>query len=322
MHRILSDVILCKLRPVCQPTGSSLLIRLPDKQTNLADRKTGKELGHPSFPAFLPSKFIPSSAGQPTASAWKDEIALACGTGRRPRCAMRHLCLLLISVSLAARAGAGPVPKDEWGHRPGPRGFTTVMIDAGHGGKDSGAVSATTGQREKDAALDVARRVAGKLAGNFRVKLLRNRDQFIDLDERVKMATAGADVLVSIHFNSGPAALVGPETFFWRVDSHGLAVRLQQALRAAVPGPTNSRGLVRRRIRLTRNPAIPCVLVECGYLSSATEARRIAEPAYRDRLAGAIADALRQQAARGDDGTGPLPKPLHEPPSRPTDARE
>ncbi|MCE9612240.1 MAG: N-acetylmuramoyl-L-alanine amidase [Chthoniobacter sp.] len=235
---------------------------------------------------------------------------------------MRFLCVSLIFVSLAARAGAVAVTKDEWGHRPGPRGFTTVMIDAGHGGKDSGAVSATTGQREKDAALDVARRVAAKLGRDFRVKLLRGSDQFIDLDDRVNIATAGADVLVSIHFNSGPSSLVGPETFYWRVDSHGLAVRLQEALRAAVPRPHNSRGLVRRRIRLTRNPDIPCVLVECGYLSNATEARRIAEPAYRDRLAGAIAEALRRQAARGDEGTGPLPPPLNQPPSRPTDARE
>lgn len=235
---------------------------------------------------------------------------------------MRFFCIFLVSLALAARSGAAAVTKDEWGHRPGPRGFTTVMIDAGHGGKDSGAVSATTGQREKDAALDVARRVAAKLGRDFRVKLLRGSDQFIDLDDRVNIATAGADVLVSIHFNSGRSSLVGPETFYWRVDSHGLAVRLQQALRASIPGPHNSRGLVRRRVRLTRNPDIPCVLVECGYLSNATEARRIAEPAYRDRLAGAIADALRRQAARGDEGTGPLPRPLNQPPSRPTDAPE
>lgn len=218
--------------------------------------------------------------------------------------------------------GGGALPKDEWGHRPGPRGFSTVMIDAGHGGKDPGAVSRVTGQREKDAALDVARRVASKLGGQFRVKLMRSDDRFVDLDERVDIASAQADVLVSIHFNSGPGALVGPETYFWRVDSHGLATRLQAALRAAVPGNHNSRGLVRRRLRLTRNPDIACVLVECGYLSNTNEARRIADPAYRDRLADAIASALREQAARGDEGTGPLPPPLSEPPSRPTDKRE
>ena len=67
---------------------------------------------------------------------------------------------------------------------------------------------------------------------------------------------------------------------------------------------------------------IPCVLVECGYLSNAAEAHRIADPGYRQALADAIADAIKEQSAHGDAGMGPLPPPLNAPPSRPTDARE
>ena len=89
-----------------------------------------------------------------------------------------------------------------------------------------------------------------------------------------------------------------------------------------VPSEQNSGGLVRRRIRLTRNPQIPCVLVECGYMSHAAESRLIADPGYRQRLARAVAKGIRDQAASGDAGMGPLPRPINAPLSRPTDASE
>ena len=212
---------------------------------------------------------------------------------------------------------------DYWGHRPGPQGFTTVIIDAGHGGKDSGAGSRSTGQKEKDLNLDMAKRIRAELAGSFTAVLMRSDDTFVELDERVARANQHGDaILVSMHFNSGPKALCGPETYYWRVDSHGLAVRLQRAMAQVSPGKSANRGLVRRRLRLTRNPQIPCVLMEGGYLSNPAEARLIASPAFRQRLAAAIAAAIRTQTAIGDAGTGPLPPPLTSPPSRASDRRE
>jgi N-acetylmuramoyl-L-alanine amidase len=232
---------------------------------------------------------------------------------------MRYL--FLCSILLASCAAPGG--RDEWGHRPGPKGFKTVILDAGHGGKDPGAISRHTGQEEKDLTLDMARRIRSELGGSFRTILMRHDDEFIDLDDRVARANRHGDaVLVSIHFNSGPSHVRGPETYYWRVDSHGLAVRLQRGMTAASPAEQGNRSLVRRRLRLTRNPEIPCVLIECGYLSHPVESRLIADPAYRQKLAAAIAQAIRTQAAIGDAGTGPLPRPLYEPPSRPTDARE
>jgi N-acetylmuramoyl-L-alanine amidase len=233
-----------------------------------------------------------------------------------------HLLLTFaLAALLASCAGPGfSSGRDEWGHRPGPKGFRTVILDAGHGGQDPGAVSRHTGQREKDLNLDMARRVRAELGRDFRVILMRDDDRFIDLDERVRRANRRGDaVLVSIHFNSGGSHMRGPETYYWRVDSHGLAVRLQRAMRATSPAEFGNRGLVRRRLRLTRNPEIPCVLIECGYLSHASESRLIAQPAYRTKMASAIAGAIRAQSERGDAGTGPLPRPIYAPPSRPTD---
>ncbi len=233
------------------------------------------------------------------------------------------LALTTVFVSCAAPATRSSSGRDVYGHRPGPQGFKTVVIDAGHGGKDSGATSRVTGQKEKDLALDTARRIASDLRRDFKVVMMRSDDTFIDLDERVSRANRhGGAILVSMHYNSGPSGIRGPETYYWRVDSHGLAVRCQRAMVSVSPAESGNRGLVRRRIRLTRNPEIPCLLLEGGYLSNAAESRQIGEPGYRQKLATAIASAIRSQAANGDAGTGPLPRPINAPPSRPTDAAE
>jgi len=230
--------------------------------------------------------------------------------------------LLIASCAGPATSGSGnSLSNDEWGHRPGPQGFGTVIIDAGHGGKDPGAVSRTTGLKEKDLALDTAKRLQRQLSGKVRTVLMRGGDSFIDLDERAARAS-GKDgtILVSLHYNSSGSGVRGPETYYWRVDSHGLATRIQRNMEAVSPAESGNRGKVRRRLRLTRNADIPSVLVEIGYLSNASEARLCADPGYRERMAGAVAQAILAQKDRGDAGTGPLPKPIYAPPSRPTDA--
>jgi N-acetylmuramoyl-L-alanine amidase len=237
----------------------------------------------------------------------------------------RFAFFLSVAALFASCAGPTRSPstgRDIWGHRPGPRGFTTVIIDAGHGGKDSGAVSPFTGQKEKDLTLDMAKRLRADLSRDFHIVLMRDDDTFVELDDRVKRANKTAQVLISMHFNSGPSNIRGPETYYWRVDSHGLAVRCQQAMSSVCPVKSGNRGLVRRRIRLTRNPEIPYLLLEGGYISNAAEAKLCADPNYRQKLAHAIAGAIRTQAAIGDAGTGPLPPPLYEPPSRPSDHRQ
>jgi N-acetylmuramoyl-L-alanine amidase len=183
-------------------------------------------------------------------------------------------------------------------------------------------VSGATGQREKDLALEMVKRVRGELGG-VRTVLTRSDDTFVDLDDRVRMANRQNDaVLVSIHFNSGPSHLAGPEVYYWRVDSYTLGRRIFDSLSQATTEKHANRGLVRRRLRLTRNPELASVLVECGYLSHGSEARLIARPEYRAKLAKAIARAILDQRAYGDGNLGPLPQPINAPPSRATDPRE
>jgi len=227
--------------------------------------------------------------------------------------------LVILLASCQAPIGGGG-RGSTYGDKPGPQGFTTVIVDAGHGGKDSGAH--TRGLMEKQLALDIARRLKSELRLGFKVVMMRDSDHFVELDDRVRTANRQSNaVLVSIHLNYGSRRRAGPETYYWRTDSYSLARRVQQQLSAAAPYESGNAGLVRRRLRLTRNPTIPCILVECGYLTNASEAALLTKTSYRERLAEAIARGIRAQAANGDAGMGPLPRPIYAPPSRAGDAR-
>jgi N-acetylmuramoyl-L-alanine amidase len=83
------------------------------------------------------------------------------------------------------------------------RTVTRVVLDPGHGGRDTGAVGAS-GVKEKDVTLDVANRVAPVLATQgVQVVLTRDDDRFVSLEERTARANAfGADLFVSIHCNA------------------------------------------------------------------------------------------------------------------------
>lgn len=234
---------------------------------------------------------------------------------------LRILSIPTLLLLLAA-CGSAPVltQRNIYGDRPGPKGFDTVIVDAGHGGKDPGARA--RGLVEKQLALDVAKRLRSELWPGFKVVLMRDSDYFVDLDERVARANRYSDsILLSIHFNYGSRSRCGPETYYWRSDSYALAKRVQRNLSALAPYENGNAGLVRRRLRLTRNPALPCILVECGYLTNASEARLVATHAYREKLAEAIARAIKDQARDGDAGMGPIPRPIYAPPSRAGDAR-
>jgi N-acetylmuramoyl-L-alanine amidase len=87
----------------------------------------------------------------------------------------------------------------------GPAGRPLVVIDAGHGGHDPGAVSPDTGRREKDVTLAVAQAIKAELirSGRVRVALTREDDRFLVLGERSEIAHGiKADLFISIHADS------------------------------------------------------------------------------------------------------------------------
>ena len=107
--------------------------------------------------------------------------------------------------------------------------FKTIVIDAGHGGKDPGAVG-YRGTKEKDIALDVAKRLEKKLSKNMNVKIIMTRDEdvFLRLSERTKIANeSNGNLFISIHTNAAEDRRAsGFETFLIGPNKNEAAVRV------------------------------------------------------------------------------------------------
>lgn len=197
------------------------------------------------------------------------------------------------------------------------RPFRTVILDAGHGGHDSGA----KGPRgvEKEAALDVVLRAKRLLEEKgYRVKLTRSRDVFIPLGDRSAFANRHPDaIFISVHFNKSrnPGAS-GIETFALAprgVPSMGDDGLKPNALRE-YPGHKRDaenialatamhssmlrhmklydRGIKRARFHVIRESGIPAVLLEGGFMNHRVDSRLIAGSAYRDAFARAIVEGV------------------------------
>ncbi len=182
----------------------------------------------------------------------------------------------------------------------GPRGFDTVIIDAGHGGLDRGG---GPGQAipEKPYTLDTALRLERALQRRgLRTVMTRTDDVFVSLPERVAIANSYRNaIFVSVHYNSAPRVDAhGYETYYYRGDSFGLATRLHRAQLASLD--TEDRHVRRRGFYVVRRPAIPAVLCEGGFLTNPTESRIVLNASYRQRWAENIADAIAAQRREGD----------------------
>jgi len=171
-----------------------------------------------------------------------------------------------------------------------------VVVDAGHGGHDPGAV--VSGVQEKDLNLTLALLVARKAQGirGLKVVLTRATDTYVDLVERVRMAEAlGAALYLSIHANYHQDQRVcGIETWVDTnagPESQRLAETIQRAVVSATGGA--DRG-VRRQTLYLRHTFLPAALVEVGYLSCPSERKKLLDPAYQERIAEGILQGIQE----------------------------
>src|SRR6266699_5700908 len=173
--------------------------------------------------------------------------------------------------------------------------FNTVVVDAGHGGKDSGAYR-RYGPPEKMVALDVAQRLNRKLReSQLKTVMTRDSDVFIELNDRVAIENAQKNaIFVSIHFNDSRRRDVrGFETYYHSGPSFDLANGIQEKL-MTIPNSKNG-GVHTANFRVLRNATCPAVLVECGYLSNRSEGGQARDWEYRELLADRIAEAIVEQ---------------------------
>src|SRR5213082_2038944 len=205
-----------------------------------------------------------------------------------PRLTSRALAIGLLAL-LSACATAPKAAKNT------SKTFTTVVVDAGHGGKDNGAYR-RFGGAEKIATLDVAQRLDRKLReSQIKTVMTRSSDVFISLDERVAVENSQKNaIFVSVHFNdSRRRGIHGFETYYHSRDSFDLANRIQGKL-MTIPHSAN-RGVHTANFRVLRLAYYPAVLVECGFLSNRLEGGQARDAEYRETLADRIAEAVVEQ---------------------------
>lgn len=186
-----------------------------------------------------------------------------------------------------------------------------IVIDAGHGGKDTGAISPYGRIYEKTITLKVTRILQKKLqALGYSVILTRSDDRYLPLEKRTQIANLKqADLFISIHANSTQNTTVqGVETFVFtplEMPSTGrnlhksdffkregnrnqpwntlVGFYLQKALVNASSSP--DRGLKHARFAVLRDSKMPAALIELGFLSNAIEVKKLNSLSYQTHLA-------------------------------------
>ncbi len=174
--------------------------------------------------------------------------------------------------------------------RPIPRGRALVVVDPGHGGKDSGAPG-LGGLLEKDVVLPISKRVAAILEQNgVQAVLTRDSDYFVELQGRVDIADrANATLFVSIHANSvdNRPDVNGLEVYYYD-SGYGLAEVVRRSILQNI-STIKDRGTRKARFYVLRKSSMPSILVETGYMSGREDNPRLGTTEYQNRMAEAIA---------------------------------
>jgi N-acetylmuramoyl-L-alanine amidase len=194
--------------------------------------------------------------------------------------------------------------------------FAVVVLDPGHGGKDSGAMCG--GVMEKDLTLDIARRVDRLLdSEGVATSMTRVGDSFVSLADRAAFGNrAKQSIFISIHFNEDNKPVAsGVETYYaahqidsgsafasWlpffsrppssspKPESQSLAGFIQEALVARTRSV--DRGTQAKQFFVIANVTSPAVLIEAGFITNKDELSKLVSEDYRDQLAAAVADGV------------------------------
>ena len=216
-------------------------------------------------------------------------------------CALLTLTLIMLVFKLGDR---GESPKNRPSDTETPSPAITVVLDAGHGGEDGGAVG-TTGIPEKTINLEICRLIADMLRSNgVNVIMTRNDDRLLydpasdyhgrkkalDLAARLKIARETENsIFVSIHMNSFPQAKYsGLQVYYSKNDPRSkiIADTVQSAVKVQLqPANTRMPKAAGSSIFLLDRLETPAVLIECGFLSNPEECASLSSPEYQRSLA-------------------------------------
>lgn len=185
-----------------------------------------------------------------------------------------------------------------------------IIIDAGHGDPDGGAVGAL-GTLEKDINLAISMKLAEVLEGKgFSVVMTRTGDKGIyddscttiremkrsDMNTRLSiMKNSGADLFVSIHMNSFTNKKANGLHIFYsknHEEIEPLAASIQDRIAKITGAATHAVKTADESLFLMKKPPVPAILAECGFLSNEQEEKKLGDSEYQAKLAWAIAEAI------------------------------
>lgn len=187
-----------------------------------------------------------------------------------------------------------------------------LILDAGHGGEDGGAVSAA-GVPESDINLQIVQKLELLFAFTGQTTRLTRSSQdavyspdaqtlrekkVSDLKNRVDLVNSvSGSFLISIHQNSLPGSRVrGAQVFYNAIEpAQSTAISVQQSLNSAInPNNEKTAKQIDGSIYLMKNIQRPGILVECGFMSNAAEAEQLQTDTHQRRLSAAIVSGYLQ----------------------------
>jgi len=231
------------------------------------------------------------------------EFPIAVERGR-PYVSQRDLDMTLMPLLKPAKSTPG-------------RKIRRVALSAGHGGKDPGNMEG--GRQEKHYTLKLAKELAARLrAAGFEVILVRDEDEYIELDDRpAKANRLKADLYLSLHFNGaggrGSTTANGLETFSLtlpggrstgggnstgvqpgnRFDKENLMLAYQVHRSLVQALDFADRGIKRANFAELRDARMPAILIEGGFMDHSEDLKRIMSDRERAKMADAIVDGVR-----------------------------
>ena len=188
---------------------------------------------------------------------------------------------------------------------------TCIIVDAGHGEPDGGAVSAS-GIKESDINLQIANKLRDELAiKGYQVIMTREDENNIsglngnetirsiktkDISNRVNLANkSGADFMISIHMNKyEDPKYYGWQTFYSKSSEQGkmLAECIQESIKETTGVENEREALKIEGIKIIDKTTIPVVIVECGFLSNQAECEKLQDPTYQSQLVQGIINGI------------------------------
>ncbi len=204
----------------------------------------------------------------------------------------KALFLLLLLSSCGRMAHERAIPS---------RGL--IVLDAGHGDHDKGAVGADEKTKEKNLTLHTVRLTRSHLQKlGYRVLLTRTKDAFVPLNDRANIANrAGAALFVSIHYNaaenkkaSGIEVFVynGKQPAYRKQESEQLANEVLESLLTFTKA--QNRGVKEKNLAVLRETTMPAILIEAGFVTNAEDLKKLQDSRYLNTLAWAIAHGINQ----------------------------